>query len=102
MKLYELKALLIKHLNNSRERIEKLKAIQKLKETINNYRFKDILILSILRNVVIRNERAKNEELKGHLKRALYLWRSRVDHKKDQEKLDNFDQGTKILRRFFL
>jgi hypothetical protein len=100
MKLYELKALLLKHLNNSRERIEKLKAIQKLKETINNYRFKDILILSILRNVVIRNERAKNEELKGDLKRALYLWRSRIDHKRDQEKLDNFDQGTKILRRY--
>ena len=99
-KIYELKALLIKHLYNSKKRLETLRALYELRDRMNNYRFKDVLILSIIRNIVLRNEKAAEEALKGRLQRALYLWKSKIDHKKDQEKLDNFDQGTKILRRY--
>ena len=100
LKVYELKALLIKNIANTKERNEKLKAMKALKEKLNNYRLKDVVTTTILRNIISKNEKLTEEANKGKLIRALYIWRSKLDNKKQQEQLNLFDEGTQILRRF--
>ena len=100
LKIYELKALLIKHIADSKERSEKLRAMRALREKLNNYRLRDVIKTTILRNLIYKNNKLIEEINKGKLARALYIWRSKLDNKKDQERLDSFDEGTKILRRF--
>ena len=100
LKVYELKALLLKHLADSKERNEKLKAIRELKDKIDNYRFKDVLKTTVLRSLLNKITKLNDEVNKGKLARALYLWRSKLDHPKKKDLLDNYDEGTKILRRF--
>ena len=100
LKIYELKALLIKNIANTKERNEKLKAMKALKDKLNNYRLKDVVTTTILRNIISKNEKLTDEANKGKLVRALYIWRSKLDNKKQQEKLNLFDEGTQILRRF--
>ena len=100
LKVYELKALLLKHLCDSKERNAKLKAIRTLKDKLDNYRFKDVLKTTILKTSISRINKTNDEINKGKLARALYLWRSKLETKKDQKKLDNYDDGAKILQRF--
>jgi len=100
LKVYELKALLIKHLADSKERNDKLQAIRTLKEKLNNYRFKDILKTMILRNLINRIEKINDEINKAKMVRALYIWRTKLDTKKDKEKLEKYNEGAKILRRY--
>ena len=100
LKVYELKALLLKHLADTKERNAKLKAIHTLKDKLYNYRFKDVIKVTILKTAVNRINRVNDEINKAKLTRALFLWRSKLDNKKDQEKLDSYDEGSKVLQRF--
>ena len=100
LKIYELKALLIKHIADTKERNEKLKVIRELKDRLNNYRLREVIIKTILRSLINRIDRLMEEICKAKLERALYVWRSKIDNRKDKERLDNFDKGTKILRRY--
>ncbi len=100
LKIYELKALLLKHIYNAQERTEKLRTIIILKERLRNYRFKDVLKNVILRSLINKINRLNDELDKAKLTRALYIWRSKLQPKKDDHILDNFDEGAKILRRY--
>ena len=100
LKIYELKALLIKHIADTKVRNEKLKVIRELKDRLNNYRLREVIIKTILRSLINRIDRLMEEICKAKLERALYVWRSKIDNRKDKERLDNFDKGTKILRRY--
>ena len=100
LKVYELKALLLKHLADSKERNDKLQAIRTLKEKLINYRFKDALKTMVLRNLINRIEKLNDELNKAKLTRALYIWRTKLDNTTDKEKLEKYNEGAKILQRY--
>jgi len=100
LKIYELKALLIKHLADTQERNEKLRAIRTLKEKLDNYRLRDVLKISILKSFVNRIDKFDDEVNRLKVARALYVWRSKIEKKQDPHALDNYDQGAKLLRRY--
>jgi len=100
LKIYELKALLLKHIADTKERNAKLKAIRNLKDKLNNYRLREVIVKTILRSLINRIDRLMEEVAKARLERALYLWKSKIDDRKEKEQLDNFDKGAQILRRY--
>ena len=59
LKVYELKAILLKHLADSKERNEKLKAIRNLKEKMYEYRFKEVLKSTFVKTVITENTAEK-------------------------------------------
>ena len=99
LKIYELKALLLKHLYDDKVRNAQLKAIRDLKEKLNNYEFKEILKSTILANHITSINRINDEINKRKLTRALFLWRSKLEKKKEPN-LENYDEGSKFLQRF--
>ena len=100
LKVYELKALLLKHLADSKERNEKLRAIRTLKDKLDNYRFKDVLKITVMKSFINRLDKFTDEVNRLKVARALYVWRSKLENKKDEHLLDNYNEGAKILQRF--
>ena len=100
LKVYELKALLLKHLADSKERNEKLKALRNLKDKISDYRIKEVLKTTVIKNVITKIEKVENEYDKGQLAKAFYVWKSKVEKKESKKVLDIYEQGTDLLQRF--
>ena len=100
LKVYELKALLLKHLADSKERNEKLKALRNLKDKMTDYRIKDVLKTTVIKNVITKIEKYEVETDKGQLIKAFYIWKSKVESKDNKKILDKYGEGTKLMQRF--
>ena len=100
LKVYELKALLLKHLADSKERNEKLKAIRNLKEKMYEYRFKEVLKSTFVKTVITKIDKVENEVEKGKLAKYFYIWKSKVEEKNSKKTYDKFEEGSKLLQRF--
>ena len=100
LKVYELKALLLKHIADDKERSEKLKALRNLRDKMFEYRSKDVLKNTVLKTVVTKIEKVQIEEEKTNLMKYFYIWKSKVDKKNNKKLLDKYDEGTKLMRKF--
>ena len=102
LKIYELKALLLKHVADTKERNQKLKAMRKLKEKMNDYRLKEVIKSISIKNIITKIDKVEVEIDKGMLAKAFYTWKSKVGDKKNKKFLDGYKNGTKLMEKFCL
>ena len=102
LKIYELKALLLKHVADTKERNQKLKAMRNLKEKMNDYRLKEVIKSISIKNIITKIDKVEVEIDKGMLAKAFYTWKSKVGDKKNKKFLDGYEKGTKLMEKFCL
>ena len=100
LKVYELKALLLKHLADSKERYEKLRALRNLRDKMIDYKIKETLKTILMKNVITKINKIKREEEKGQLAKYFYIWKVKIGEKNNKKILDKYKEGTQILQRF--
>ena len=100
LKIYELKALLLTHIANDKERSEKLKALRNLRDKMFEYRSKEVLKNTMLKTVITKIDKFETEVDKTNLMKYFYIWKSKVDKKNNKKLFDKYDEGTKLMRRF--
>ena len=100
LKIYELKALLLTHIANDKERSEKLKALRNLRDKMFQYRSKEVLKNTMLKTVITKIDKFETEVDKTNLMKYFYIWKSKVDKKNNKKLFDKYDEGTKLMRRF--
>ena len=100
LKVYELKALLLKHLADSKERNQKLKAIRNLQNNVYEYRYKEVLKNTMVKTVITKIDKVNNEVDKGLLSKYFYIWKSKVGEKTNKKILDKYEEGSKLMEKF--
>ena len=100
LKIYELKALLLKHLADSKERNEKLKTLRNLRDKVSDYRIKEVLKTTVIKNVITKIDKVETEVDRGQLIKYFYIWKSKVEQKDSRKLLDKYEQGTILMERF--